>query len=134
MSVEKIIVDSVNQMKNGIIDDVLHKTQQIIPSVEEIKSHKSKDCDEKNVGSVNVINAFSRNKRLTIMVVGAASGLIFCLLVLTTYKNDLPGEVVGIVSTVAGIFGACLKDTYSCEFSSNRKKDVQQLITDKLKY
>ncbi len=51
MSVEKIIVDSVNQMKNGIIDDVLHKTQQIIPSVEEIKSHKSKERDEKMSGA-----------------------------------------------------------------------------------
>jgi hypothetical protein len=32
----------------------------------------------------------------------------------------LPGEAVGIISTVAGIFGACLKDAYAFEFGSSR--------------
>lgn len=80
---------------------------------------------------INVINAYGRNKRLNLMVVGAALGLVFCLLMLTTYKNDLPGEVVGIISTVSGIFGACLKDAYSFEFGSSRgSKDKDERISN----
>ena len=84
--------------------------------------------------NLTAINASGRNKRINIMVVGAALGLIFCLLVLTTYKNDLPGEIVGIVSTIAGIFGACLKDAYGFEFGSSRKKDSQSNQTEKQKH
>ncbi len=131
MTIDKIVLDSINQVKNNI-GSALKKTNGL-PECSNIDKN-IEEYDEKNSGNVNVINSVIRNKRLTIMVVGAASGLIFCLLILTTYKNDLPGEVVGIVSTVAGIFGACLKDAYSCEFSSTRKKDVQQTITEKLKY
>ena len=131
MTIDKIVLDSINQVKNNI-GSALKKTNGL-PECSNIDKN-IEEYDEKNSGNVNVINSVIRNKRLTIMVVGAASGLIFCLLILTTYKNDLPGEVVGIVSTVAGIFGSCLKDAYSCEFSSTRKKDVQQTITEKLKY
>jgi hypothetical protein len=81
-------------------------------------------------GRLNIINACGRNKRLNIMVVGAALGLICCLLMLTFYKGDLPGEVVGIISTIAGIFGACLKDAYSFEFGSSRgSKDKDEKLS-----
>ncbi|MDR1361860.1 MAG: hypothetical protein LBJ16_01430 [Holosporaceae bacterium] len=80
--------------------------------------------------NISVLNANSRNKRLNIMVVGAALGLVFCLLMLTSYKGDLSGEVVGIISTVSGIFGACLKDAYSFEFGSSRgSKDKDDKIS-----
>jgi len=61
-----------------------------------------------------------RNLRADIMVVCAAVGLIACLVSLSVFKGDLPGEAVGIISTVAGIFGACLKDAYAFEFGSSR--------------
>ncbi|MDR2107817.1 MAG: hypothetical protein LBO73_04885 [Holosporaceae bacterium] len=91
------------------------------------------------VGKISLINACGRNKRLNIMVIGAALGLIFCLLMLISYKGDLPGEVVGIVSTISGIFGACLKDAYSFEFGSSRgskEKDekISSTILERLKY
>ncbi len=60
------------------------------------------------------------NLRADIMVVAAAAGLIGCLLTITLLKGTLPGEAVGIISTVAGIFGACLKDAYAFEFGSSR--------------
>jgi hypothetical protein len=88
---------------------------------------------------ISLINACGRNRRLNIMVMGAALGLIFCLLMLISYKGDLPGEVVGIVSTISGIFGACLKDAYSFEFGSSRgSKDkdeqISSTILERMKY
>ncbi|MDR1235658.1 MAG: hypothetical protein LBJ96_01485, partial [Holosporaceae bacterium] len=72
------------------------------------KQHKNQgyNCNENN--RLNMFNAYNHNKRQNIMVISAALGLIFCLLMLTSYKRDLPGEVVGIISTISGIFGACL--------------------------
>ncbi|MBN9413764.1 MAG: hypothetical protein J0H12_07610 [Candidatus Paracaedimonas acanthamoebae] len=60
------------------------------------------------------------NYRADIMVCAAALGLIACLVALALYQSKLPGEAVGIISTIAGIFGACLKDAYAFEFGSSR--------------
>jgi hypothetical protein len=83
-----------------------------------------------NPNAIPTINAYGRNKRLNIMVVGAAAGLIICMLMLSLYQGELPGEVVGIISTVSGIFGSCLKDAYSFEFGSSRgSKDKDEKIS-----
>lgn len=58
--------------------------------------------------------------RADIMVVGAVLGLISCLACLVWFRTGLPGEAVGIISTVAGIFGACLRDAFAFEFGSSR--------------
>ena len=74
------------------------------------------------------VKAQKHNIRADIMVVSAAAGLISCLLTITLYSGTLPGEAVGIISTVAGIFGSCLKDAYAFEFGSSRgskMKDIQ---------
>lgn len=60
------------------------------------------------------------NTRADVMVGGAVVGLIACLAVLVFFRNEIPGEVVGIVSTIAGIFGACLRDAFQFEFGSSR--------------
>lgn len=60
------------------------------------------------------------NTRADVMVVGAVLGLIACLAVLCAFRKEIPGEAVGIVSTIAGIFGACLRDAYQFEFGSSR--------------
>lgn len=87
-------------------------------------------CNDNKIG---MLNAYNKNRRLNIMILGAVFGLVFCLLMLTFYKGDLPGEVVGIISTVAGIFGSCLKDAYSFEFGSSRgSKDKDDKITSTL--
>jgi len=61
-----------------------------------------------------------RNYRADVMVISAAVGMITCLASLAYFKQHLPGEAVGIISTIAGIFGACLKDAYAFEFGSSR--------------
>ncbi|MBQ7674241.1 MAG: hypothetical protein IJT36_07000 [Alphaproteobacteria bacterium] len=144
---EKIVVDSAGKIANKITDEltgksVEHNAKNI--AVQETKessfSQQVTIDPQQQLASHNigVINAYSKNRRLNLMVTGAALGLVFCLLVLTTYKGDLPGEVVGIISTVSGIFGACLKDAYSFEFGSSRgskEKDdrISNAILERLK-
>jgi hypothetical protein len=68
-----------------------------------------------------------QNFRADFAVLAVVGGLIACLLVLVNYKDTIPGEVVGILSTIAGIFGACLKDYFAFEFGSSRSsrdKDI----------
>ncbi len=60
------------------------------------------------------------NTRADVMVLAAALGLISCLVSLIWFRGGLPGEAVGIISTVAGIFGACLRDAFQFEFGSSR--------------
>lgn len=66
------------------------------------------------------VNTGRQNHRADIMVISAAGGLIMCLVSLAYYSDFLPGEAVGIISTIAGIFGSCLKDAYAFEFGSSR--------------
>ena len=83
---------------------------------------------------IAMIQAGRQNLRADIMVVSAAMGLIMCLLSLGIYKSTLPGEAVGIISTIAGIFGACLKDAYAFEFGSSRgSKEKDWQVTSFLK-
>lgn len=80
------------------------------------------------------VHAGQRNFRADIMVFCAALGLLACLISLAYFKHDLPGEAVGIISTIAGIFGSCLKDSYSFEFGSSRgskAKDIAAFLTQK---
>lgn len=67
------------------------------------------------------------NARADVMIVGVVIGLLACLLVLCVFRKEIPGEAVGIISTIAGIFGACLRDAFQFEFGSsrsNRDKDA----------
>ena len=85
--------------------------------------------DRKNarVRDMAFIQAHKHNIRADIMVVAAAVGLISCLLTIALYSGRLPGEAVGIISTVAGIFGSCLKDAYAFEFGSSRGSKIKDL-------
>ncbi len=70
------------------------------------------------------------NRRADMMVIMDVIGLVTCLAVLVLFQNNLPGEVVGIVSTIAGLFGACLRDAHQFEFGSSRSsRDKDQTIT-----
>lgn len=74
-----------------------------------------------------------RNYRADVMVIAAAIGMIMCLASLAYFKDHLPGEAVGIISTIAGIFGACLKDAYAFEFGSSRgSKDKDSTVATML--
>lgn len=69
---------------------------------------------------VALAQAGRRNVRADVMVAGAVAGLLACLWVLVFFRGSVPGEVVGIVSTIAGLFGACLRDAFAYEFGSSR--------------
>lgn len=78
----------------------------------DVQNARSRDVELRKNGD--------HNARADVMVIGAVVGLISCLGVLIFFKGEIPGEVVGIVSMIAGIFGACLKDAYAFEFGSSR--------------
>jgi hypothetical protein len=99
----------------------------IIESEKEIEMAILKDKENARNRDIAIINTGRRNKRADIMVVSAAFGLIICLVIITIYQDRLPGEAVGIISTIAGIFGSCLKDAYNFEFGSSRGSKEKDL-------
>lgn len=74
---------------------------------------------------LEILRTGHANRRADLMVVAAAAGLVLCLLSLAFYSEVLPGEAVGIISTIAGIFGGCLKDAFAFEFGSSRGSKVK---------
>lgn len=85
------------------------------------------DARDRDV-KVRELNA-GKNQRADVMVAGATIGLIACLLVLVFFRKEIPGEAVGIISTIAGIFGACLRDAFQFEFGSSRgSKEKDELL------
>lgn len=69
---------------------------------------------------VKLAQAGKRNVRADIMVLLDVVGLIACLIVLCFYNDRIPGEAVGLISTVAATFGLCLRDAHQFEFGSTR--------------
>ena len=67
------------------------------------------------------------NRRADLMVIADVIGLVACLVVLALFRKDIPGEVVTILTTIASLFGLCLRDAHQFEFGSSRgsrEKDV----------
>ena len=60
------------------------------------------------------------NRRADLMVLFDVVGLIACLVVLAFFRKEIPGEVVGLLSSIASIFGVCLRDAHQFEFGSSR--------------
>lgn len=148
MSFENILLETAKQIGAEVVGNALKTKKNDNISAEKITSTSSKNTVvekpknapleqrknlemdktlhneiQKNIEqnhSINMINAYGRNKRLGVMVICAVFGLLICLVLLTVCRGNLSGEVVGIVSTISGIFGACLKDAYSFEFGSSR--------------
>lgn len=69
---------------------------------------------------VKLHQAGYQNRRADLMVLFDVIGLVACLVVLSLFRKDVPGEVVGLLSTIAGIFGLCLRDAHQFEFGSSR--------------
>lgn len=69
------------------------------------------------------------NERANLMVAMAAFGLIACLVVLVFFRKEIPPEALGLITTIASIFGLCLRDAYQFEFGSSRgSKDANETI------
>jgi hypothetical protein len=54
------------------------------------------------------------------------------MLLLVPYREKLPGEVVGLLSAISGIFGACLRDAHQFEFGSSRSSQVKDQTINNL--
>lgn len=87
-----------------------------------------KDRQSARERDIAIAQVGRRNTRADIMVVSVALGLITCLCTLITYNLQLPGEAVGIISTIAGIFGSCLKDAFAFEFGSSRSSQQKDMV------
>lgn len=113
---------------------LLLQFQQTIANYERtLTEAEYKDRSDARLRDIQMMSLGRTNLRADVMVVSAAFGLITCLVSLGTFSSDLPGEAVGIISTVAGIFGACLKDAYAFEFGSSRgskNKDIAQITKE----
>jgi len=59
---------------------------------------------------VEFVKAGRHNTRADVMVLLAVLGLVACLLVLVFFRQQIPGEVVGLLSSIASIFGLCMRD------------------------
>lgn len=94
--------------------------QTILKMNHELEMATFKDRESARLRDIALAQAGRSNLRADIMVLSAAFGLISCLVTITLYRTSLPGEAVGIISTIAGIFGSCLKDAYAFEFGSSR--------------
>jgi len=73
------------------------------------------------------------NIRGNILAAVASGGLFLCLLFLAFFKAS--GEAMGVISTIAGVLGGCLKDVYAFEFGSSRgskeKDDTVAALMDR---
>lgn len=108
---------------NALHNDANHVRdfQKAVMSIEaELELAYLQDRQDARARDMEIIKTGRKNTRADIMVVSAALGLTGCLCSLGYYSHNLPGEAVGIISTVAGIFGACMKDAYAFKFGSSR--------------
>lgn len=100
-----------------------HLQETIVKTESELEVALVKDRQNARYRDLVLNKHGIRNIRANIMVLAALLGLVLCLAFIAQCQKDIPGEIIGIVSTVAGIFGACLKDAYSFEFGSLRNKN-----------
>lgn len=94
--------------------------QNVLKIGHEMELAVTKDRESARLRDVALAQAGRSNLRADIMVISAALGLVICLITITFFRTTLPGEAIGIISTIAGIFGSCLKDAYAFEFGSSR--------------
>lgn len=108
--------DDINHMK----DAFKNSPETVLQFQKEVSKFALDDRINARQRDTSIFQVGKRNLRGDIMVLSALLGLLGCLSPLTVFKMSLSGEVIGIISTIAGIFGSCLKDAYAFEFGSSR--------------
>jgi hypothetical protein len=113
---------------------VLQYRQAVLASAAELDRAYLADRQDARRRDVDLARAGRLNVRADVMVFLDVVGLVACLVVISLYRQQLPGEVVGIISTVAGIFGACLRDAHQFEFGSSRgSQEKTELLSQQRK-
>ncbi len=112
-------------------ENLLKFQQAIIKLDQDLDKAFLKDTQDARARDIAIVTSKRHNRRADFMVVAAAVGLLVCLLSLVLLQGELAGEVICFVSTVAGVFGSCLRDAYAFEFGSSRgskNKDLAVLL------
>lgn len=108
---------------------VLQYQQRLIEIDGELERAYLGDRADARRRDVALAQAGRRNTRADVMVVMDVVGLVACLAVLALFRDQIPTEVVTLLSTIAGIFGLCLRDAHQFEFGSSRgSKEKDQLL------
>jgi hypothetical protein len=81
---------------------------------------------------VELAKAGRRNVRADVMVLLDVVGLIACLVVLCFFREKIPGEAIGLISTIAATFGLCLRDAHQFEFGSSRSSQLKDATISSL--
>jgi hypothetical protein len=81
---------------------------------------------------VKLAEAGRRNVRADVMVIMDVIGLVACLIVLAFFRVGMPGEVVALLSSIASIFGLCLRDAHQFEFGSSRSSQTKDATISNL--
>lgn len=136
MTGETELFNSWSALKSN--PELLQAFQQRVMEIELEKQRIT--FDDRNSArqrDITFVQAGKTNLRADVMVMAAALGLLACLLAIIYFGDQMPGEAVGIISTIAGIFGSCLKDAYTFEFGSSRgskeKDSTVAALIDKYK-
>jgi hypothetical protein len=99
---------------------VLQFRQAVMANEAEMDKAYLADRADARKRDVAYIQAGRTNGRANFMVAMDAIGLVVCLVVLALYADELRGEAIALISTVASIFGLCLRDAHQFEFGSSR--------------
>ena len=119
--------------------DMVRDFQKAIIQVEaEMELAILKDRQGARDRDIALMAAGRSNVRANLMVLLAVVGLSLCLGVLAFFSRELPGEAVGAISTIAGVFGICLKNAYTFEFGPSKsgrknREDVLGAATERSK-
>ena len=98
------------------------------------KGKNANKWKSKRLRDVALENAGRLSRRTDWMVIGAAVGLVLCLMMLVFFSKGLPGEIVMAITTGMSILAICLKDAYNFEFGSSRgSKEKDDTIASLIK-
>jgi len=90
------------------------------------------DRQDARARDVEIAKLGRRNVRADIMVLLDVVGLIACLVVLCFFREKIPGEAIGLISTIAATFGLCLRDAHQFEFGSSRSSQAKDATISSL--
>jgi len=95
----------------------------------DLEREKAENEDRKNARARDMAlrQAGYKNERADWMVFADVFGLVACLTALVLIHDKMPGELITLITTIASIFGLCLRDAHTFEFGSSRGSKEKDL-------
>lgn len=94
--------------------------QRVVELDAELERDHLADRQDARKRDIALAQAGQHNRRADLMVLLDVVGLIACLVVLALFRKEIPAEVAGLLTTIASLFGLCLRDAHQFEFGSSR--------------